>query len=160
MEAMKAPELSPLSFPKPGVVYYINQEGIASCLRTSVPCMPCAKSPCVLDDISVMPRTIEEALEQPDHEKWHEALEVELGAMKNMKVWQVALLPEGASAVDYRMLFDIKQPSGRCKCRLVAQGFFQVHGEDYGETYAAMQTLRMLWSTCVHFGLTFRQLCS
>ena len=58
------------------------------------------------------------------------------------------------------MLFDIKQPSGRYKRRLVVQGFSQVHGEDYAETYApvaAMQTLRVFWAACAHFGLIIRQ---
>ena len=74
----------------------------------------------MLGDKSVMPRTIEEAFARPDHEKWREALEVKLGAMRNMKVWQVGALPEGATALRCRMLFNIKQPSGRYKCRLVA----------------------------------------
>ena len=68
---------------------------------------------------------------------------------------------EGASAVGCRLLFVIKQPNGRYKCRSVAQGFPQVHGEEYGETYtpvAAMQTLRVSWVTCMHFGLTILQL--
>lgn len=42
----------------------------------------------------------------------------------------------------------------------MAQGFSQVHGEDYGEIYApvaGMQTLRVFWATCAHFGLTIRQ---
>ena len=42
--------------------------------------------PRVRRDMSVMPRTIEEALALPDHAKWREAL-VEFGAMQNMKVW-------------------------------------------------------------------------
>ena len=36
-----------------------------------------------------------------------------------------------------------------------------MYGQDYSETYAhvaAMQTLRVFWSTCAHFGLTIRQL--
>ena len=74
-----------------------------------------------------------------------------------MKVWQVAQLPKGATAVGCRMLFDIKQSSDRYKCKLVAQGFPQVFGEDYGENYApvvAMQASRVFWSTCAHFGLS------
>ena len=159
--AMKAAVSSPRNFPKPGLIRTANHTDIPTCLRTSVPCMPATEPQRSLGDMSVMPRTIEEALARPDHAKWREALEVELGAMKSMKVWQTAQLPEGATAVGCRMLFDIKQPSGRYKCRLVAQGFSQVHGQDYGETYApvaAMQTLRVFWATCAHFGLTIRQL--
>ena len=59
-------------------------------MRILVPYMPREEPPCVLGDMSVMPRTIKEALARPNHKKWRQALEVELGAMRNMKVWQVA----------------------------------------------------------------------
>ena len=43
-----------------------------------------------------------------------------------MKGWLVGLLPEGAAAVGYRMLFDMKQLSGRYESRLAAliSGYF------------------------------------
>ena len=113
-----------------------------TCLRTSVPCIRREEYPRVLGDMSVMSHTIggsliiEEALARPDHAKWREALELERGAMHSMKNWQVASLPECASALGCRMLFDLKQPSGRYKCRLVAQDFSQVHGQDYEVMYA------------------------
>ena len=157
--AMRAAISSPRNFPRPGLIRTVDGSDVVPCLRTSVPCMPCEELPRVLGDMSVMPKTIEEALARPNHAKWREALEIELGAMNTMKVWQVAALPDGASAVGCRMIFEIKQPSGRYKCILVAQGFSQVHGQDYGETYApvaAMQTLRVFWATCAHFGLTIR----
>ena len=112
--------------------------------RLFLVCFADEESPRALGDMSVMPRTIEEALAQSDHEKRREMLEVALGAMQNIKVWQVASLPEDASAVSSRMLFGIKQPSGRYKCRFVAQESFQVHSEDCGETYACIAAMQML----------------
>ena len=64
----------------------MNRNGILLCLHTSVLCMAREELPRVRRDMSVMPRTIEEALALPDHAKWREAL-VEFGAMQNMKVW-------------------------------------------------------------------------
>ena len=96
---MRAAIYSPCNFNRPGLNRTVDSSDVAPCLRTSVPCMPSEKLPRVLGDMSVMPRTIEEALARPDHDKWREALEVELGAMHTMKVWKVASLPEGASAV-------------------------------------------------------------
>ena len=60
--------------PTPGLVFTVNQDGVPSCLRTSVPCMPCAELPRVMGD---MPHAIEEALAQPDYAKWRDSLEIE-----------------------------------------------------------------------------------
>ena len=64
-----------------------------------------------------------------------------------MKVWEDATLQGGASAVVCRMSFNIEQPSGRYKCRLDAQGFPHVFGEDYGETYAPVAAMHTLLSS-------------
>ena len=96
------------------------------------------------DDSSRMPHKIEEARARPDAELW-QAAQTELDAAQSNKVWHLVELPAGATAVGCRMLFDIKQPSGRCKCRLVAHGFSQIHGLDYNEAYS-------LWGRCGYFG--------
>ena len=138
-----------------------EQWTIPPSLCTTVPYMPSQEAPYVPGDMSRMPRTIDEALARPDADKWREALETELGAMRNNKVYALAFLPEGASAVGCRMIFDIKQPSGRYKCRLVAQGYTQVYGVDYDETYApvaSMTTLRVFYAMCARYDLVIRQL--
>ena len=129
-QAMKAAVSLQLEYPRRGLVCTVDQQGIPTCRCTSVPCMFRAETPHVVGDMSIMPCTIEEALTHPDHAKWREALEV--SATHSMKVWQVALSREGAFAVGCKMLFGIKQPSGRCKCRLIEHGCSQEHGEDYG----------------------------
>ena len=74
-----------------------------------------------------MPTTVEEALARLDADKWRVALEVELNAMCANHVCLVSTLPVRLSAVGCRMMFGIKQPSGRYKCRLVAHGVFHVY---------------------------------
>ena len=91
--AMREAISSPRNFPRPGLNRTVDSSDVAPCLRKSVPCMPREELPGVLGDMSVMPRTIEEALARPDHAKWREALKVELGAMHTMKAWKVASLP-------------------------------------------------------------------
>ena len=98
-------------------------------------------------DMSRMPRTVEEAPSRPDADTWRETLEVELSAVQKNKVCALAFLPEGASSVGYRMLSDLKHPSGGYKCRVVAQGYTQVYGVAYDKTYAplaSMTTLRVI----------------
>ena len=49
---------------------------------------------------------------------------------------------------------------GSTKCRLVAQGFFQVFGEDYDQTYslvAKFTSIRTLLALSAHLGLHERQ---
>ena len=124
------------NFPRPGLLRTVDQQGISTCLRTSVPCTPCEEAPRFVGDMSVMPRTIEKALARPDYVKLFQALEVELDAVNGIKVWQVSSLPDGAFAVGCRMLIDKKQKIDCYNCRLLAQVFSLVHGEDYGDSYA------------------------
>jgi transposase InsO family protein len=134
---------------------------IPPALKTDVSYMPVPELPREPGDMRTMPRTIEEALARPDADKWRVALEIELNAMRTNHVYQLSTLPDGGSAVGCRMIFDIKQPSGRYKCRLVAQGFSQVYGVDYDETYApvaSMTTLRVFYATCARYNLAIRQL--
>ena len=88
-----------------------------------------------------MPRTVE-ALARPDTDQWRVALDVELYAMGTNHVHQLSTLPEGSPAVRWRMFFDIEQPSGRYKCRLVAKGFLKVFGVDYDEAYAHVASMK------------------
>jgi Reverse transcriptase (RNA-dependent DNA polymerase) len=49
----------------------------------------------------------------------------------------------------------------RWKCRLVAQGFFQVFGEDYDQTYspvAKFTSIRTVLAISAHLGLHVRQM--
>ena len=94
-------------------------------------------------------------------DKRRAALETELGAMQDNNVYYIGELPEGASSVGCRMLFDIKQLSDRYKCRLVDQGFSQIHGLDYNKTYvpvASMVTLCVFWANCARYNLSVCQL--
>ena len=94
-----------------------------------------------------IPRNVVEALAQPDADKWQEAINVELSAMRAHNVWEVVDLPQGARAIGSRIIFDRKRPevitgiqqpehTRRYKARLVAKGYSQVPGVDYHLTYA------------------------
>ena len=75
--------------------------------------MPSQEAVYVLGDKCRMPWTVDEALARPDADKWREAPETNLAAIQNRKVHALKFLPEGASDIGCRTIFDIKQPSGR-----------------------------------------------
>jgi hypothetical protein len=77
----------------------------------------------------------------PDAHLYHEAACKEIDALLDNGTWELARLPKGRKAIGCRWVFVIKHKSDgtvdRYKARLVAQGYSQRPGLDYGETYAA-----------------------
>lgn len=78
-----------------------------------------------------------EALNNPN---WREAMDVEMGAMKENNVWTLVDLPPGKKVIRSRWVFKLKRDTDgnveRHKARLVARGYTQKPGIDYGETYS------------------------
>lgn len=76
----------------------------------------------------------------PDQALWEKAIEVELENMRQHGVFTIVELPDGAKAIGTTWVFKEKwTPAGaylKHKARLCAQGFTQVEGVDYDETYA------------------------
>ncbi|KAK1628329.1 hypothetical protein QYE76_002644 [Lolium multiflorum] len=86
----------------------------------------------------VEPKKVFEALEDSD---WVEAMHEELNNFKRNKVWTLVEKPkECRNVIGTKWIFKNKQDEFgnivRNKARLVAQGFSQVEGIDFGETYA------------------------
>lgn len=95
-----------------------------------------------------LPRNYAEAMLIPE---WRDAILRENNSHKVNGTWEFVVLPPGCKAIGYKYVFRIKlQPDGtieRFKCRLTAQGFLQVFGFDYTETYAPVlcyHTLRLI----------------
>lgn len=90
--------------------------------------------------MSIPPATYDEAVRRADHEGWREAMEKELGTMKEMGVWKLVEPPQGRKLVGNRWVFEFKpvdlKGGSRFKARLVAQGFSQIPGVDFHQTYA------------------------
>lgn len=76
----------------------------------------------------------------PSRDEWMEAIAIELANMDRRGVWTVMELPEGCRAVGTVWVFKVKiRPDGsilKYKARLCAQGFSQIAGIDFNETYA------------------------
>ncbi|KAD5507805.1 hypothetical protein E3N88_15508 [Mikania micrantha] len=99
-----------------------------------------------------------------DWPKWQEALKAELDSLEKRNVFgPVVRTPIDVKPVGYKWVFAIKRneknESVRYKARLVAQGFSQIPGVDYEETYSPVVdaiTLRFLIGLTVSKGLKMR----
>jgi hypothetical protein len=90
-------------------------------------------------DMSIPPATYEEAVQHADKEKWLEAMKAELQTMKEMNVYTTTSLPSNRKAIGCRWVLEFKEDNkggSMYKVRLIAQGFSQVPGVDYGATFA------------------------
>ena len=111
----------------------------------------------------VEPKKVWEALEDPD---WLEAINEELNNSERNKVWKLVEMPkECQNVIGTRWIFKNKQDKHgivvRNKARLVAQGFSQIEGIDYGETNAPMDHLEsicILLSYAAHHNFKFQQM--
>ena len=87
------------------------------------------------------PKTLAEALKQPDADKWINAALVEIEAHIQNGTWELAQLPLGKQAIGSQWVFKIKRtPEGlieKYKGHIVAQGFSQIHGIHYTEIFAS-----------------------
>ena len=91
-------------------------------------------------DLSPEPKTYSEAMRDADAELWVAAMQEELQSLQQAGTWSLVDLPAGQSTVGCKWVFKRKLGKDgtviRHKARLVAQGFTQVPGRDFEETYA------------------------
>ncbi|KAK1680408.1 hypothetical protein QYE76_041256 [Lolium multiflorum] len=111
----------------------------------------------------VEPKKVFEALEDLD---WVEAMHEELNNFKRNKVWTLVEKPkECRNVIGTKWIFKNKQNEFenivRNKARLVAQGFSQVEGIDFGETYAPvarLESIRILLAYASHHNFKLQQM--
>jgi len=86
------------------------------------------------------PTSYEEAVEGPNRESWKLAVASELTAHARNKTWSVVKRPASGTLLSAKWIFKLKRDSRgnieKFKARLVARGFQQVQGVNYGETFA------------------------
>ena len=84
----------------------------------------------------------------PDANKWEAACTDEIGVFDHMEVYKVVPHPKGRKVVGSKWVFRIKRgPDGniqKYKARIIAQGFMQIEGIDYNETFAPVAKLASL----------------
>ena len=112
----------------------------------------------------VLPQSYEEAINGPEGDQWKEAMDAEIGQLKEMGTWQVTELPEGRKAIGCRWVFMKKRDENgtiiKFKARLVAQGFSQKPGTDYSDngTFAPVMRFETLRTMLAHSAIHNRKL--
>jgi hypothetical protein len=104
------------------------------------------------------PKNVKEALTD---EFWIEAMQEELNQFKRSEVWDLVPRPDNVNVIGTKWIYknksDEKGTVTRNKARLVAQGYTQVEGLDFEETFAPvarLESIRLL--LCVACILKFK----
>ena len=111
-----------------------------------------------------VPKTYKQAINSEESDRWIKAMDEEIESLKSNNTYSLVPYPADAKVVGGRWVYAMKtEPDGteRYKARYVAQGFKQINGEDYFETFAPtvrMSTVRMLMQISVELGLIVHQL--
>ncbi len=86
------------------------------------------------------PKTVNEALNRPDSDKWKSAIAEAIEAHKKNETWEVVDKPNHKNVVDCKWVLKIKYNHDgsieRYKARLVAKGYSQIPGIDFNETFS------------------------
>ena len=111
----------------------------------------------------VEPKKVFDALEDLD---WLRVMHEELNNFDRNKVWRLVEKPKDCrNVIGTKWIFKNKQDEHgivvRNKARLVAQGFSQVEGIDFGETFAPvarLESIRILIAFASHHGFKLQQM--
>jgi len=119
----------------------------------------------VLTDKTNDPRTYKEAMAHSDAAEWDVACEDEIRNFQQIGVYDVVPRLKGHKVVGSKWVLRIKRgPDGQVqkyKARIVAQGFTQVEGLDYDQTFAPvvkLSTFRAILAIAVQQNLTIHQM--
>lgn len=140
----KRPPLYPLS-------NYVSIQNVSPTFKTFI---------VNLNTITI-PTTLSEAL---SNEKWKQAMDVEMEALRKNKTWSLVELPAGKRAVGCKWVYIVKYRADgsikRYKARLVAKGYTQTYGIDYLEMFALvakMNTVRVILFLAANRGWELHQ---
>lgn len=112
----------------------------------------------------VEPQSLAEARRLPEWSEWEKAIKEELDTLERAGTYVEAEAPAGANIVGSKWVFRIKRDADghvvRRKARLVAQGFSQVPGVDYFDTYAPvakLASIRTILAIAARYDLALHQ---
>ncbi|CAI7739142.1 unnamed protein product, partial [Closterium sp. NIES-54] len=97
------------------------------------------------------PATVQQALGGEHKEKWLEAMDKELKALKERNTWKVVPIgvARNKTILTGRWVFRVKTKADgtidKFKARWVVRGFDQEHGRDFTETFAPVSRHTSLW---------------
>ena len=104
------------------------------------------------------PTSYQEAINNPDFEKWLEAMKSEMQSIYDNQVWTLIDPTDGLKTIGCKWVFKMKiDMDGNVhtyKARLVAKGFRQTHGIDYDEIFspiAKLKSIRILLAIAAYY---------
>jgi hypothetical protein len=110
------------------------------------------------------PSSYKEAISSPVSSDWVKAMSAEVEELERQNTWDILKLPEGRKALGGRWVYKIKRDKYnnilKYKARWVVQGFNQVEGIDYLETFSTVcrpETYRILFILAVNQGWNLLQ---
>ena len=143
------------SVPLPDLTDPLNTNNLAAAYLMTV-----VKDPddvlCAIDLVMVMegattesealePSSLAEARRRPDWLQWEAGIREELVTLQAAGTWELVDVPRGANVVGSKWVFCAKKDAAsnvvRHKAQLVTQGYSQVEGVDYFDTFAPVATL-------------------
>jgi transposase InsO family protein len=111
-----------------------------------------------------IPQTYADAIHCKFSRKWVEAMDDELEAIRQKKVWHEVVREDKMNIIDTKWIYSLKYGEDgepRAKARLVARGFKDKNSYEMFETYAPvapMTAIRWLLSTAQKYGLQLTQI--
>ena len=115
--------------------------------------------------VPLEPQTRDQAMRSPQCDEWIAAEGRETASLDENNVFIVSDLPKGRKLVRTKWIYKIKRDKNgaisKYKARLVAQGFTQVEGVDYTETYspvARLSTVRTILAIAALKGYDVHQM--
>lgn len=115
--------------------------------------------------VNADPASYEEAVKCLDKDKWIQAMNKEINSIAENKVWTLTELPNDIKPVNCKWVYKTKRDGEgnveSYKARLVAQGYSQIEGIDYDQTFAPVarfESIRTLLSLAVQYDLKLHQM--
>jgi hypothetical protein len=111
------------------------------------------------------PQSYTEAMRSPAKDKWQEAMDNETNYFWENGIWRLVPIDPSWNLLDSKWVYKLKHNEDgsieRYRSRIVAKGFLQHEGIDYGEVFSPVvrySTLRLILALCAHYGMYKRHL--
>ena len=164
-----SPAAMPTPAPTPPLASETSAEGPRRSMRANrgVPSARMADMLMVatLETSEADPKTYKQAMRLPDAVKWVEACAAEVASLVENKVFTVVDRPASHPVITSKWVFKKKRgitgDVEKYKARIVARGFMQEEGVDYGETYSPtvrFESIRLMMAAAASDGLHMEQL--
>lgn len=107
-------------------------------------------------NMKIPPNTYDEAMRRSDRDSWLAAMKREMNLMSEMNVYELVPLPSDRKSIGCRWVLEFREDlkgGSVFKARLVAQGFSQVPGIDFGKMFAPVAkaaSIRIISALAAH----------